>query len=53
LPAPGTTRPVHRDRRILADLSARDAIVAILAQLGLPMEAPPFARARSPSFDAA
>jgi Putative transposase len=39
--------------RILADISERDAIAAILAHLGLPTEAPPLSRARSPSCDAA
>ncbi|WP_437898908.1 hypothetical protein [Sorangium sp. So ce124] len=45
--------PCGGRRRILADISERDGIVAILAHLGLPTEAPRIARARSPSFDAA
>jgi hypothetical protein len=40
-------------RRILADISDRDVIVAILEHHGLPTEPPPIARARSPSFEAA
>jgi hypothetical protein len=45
--------PCGGRRRLIADISERDGIVAILAHLGLPTEAPPIARARSPSFDAA
>jgi hypothetical protein len=45
--------PCGGRRRIIADISERDGIVAILAHLGLPTEPPPIARARSPSFDAA
>jgi hypothetical protein len=45
--------PCGGRRRILAEISERDAIVAILAHLGLPREAPPLSRARSPSCDAA
>jgi hypothetical protein len=47
------TLPCGGRRRILADISERDAIVAILAHLGLPREAPPLSRARSPICDAA
>jgi hypothetical protein len=36
---------------IIADISASEVVVAILAHLGLPTEAPPIARARSPGFD--
>ena len=32
-------------------LSEREVIVALLAHLGLPTEAPPIARARSPTFE--
>jgi hypothetical protein len=45
--------PCGGRRRIVADISERDVIVALLAHLGLPTEPPPIARARSPSFDAA
>jgi hypothetical protein len=48
--------PCGGRRRLIADIgqrAQRDGIVAILAHLGLPTEAPPIARARSPSFDAA
>ena len=38
---------------VVADISERDVVVAILAHLGLPTEAPPTARARSPAFDLA
>jgi hypothetical protein len=38
-------------RAIVADLSEREVVVAILAHLELPTEAPPMARARSPAFD--
>ena len=40
-------------RAIVGDISEREVIVAILAHLGLPTEAPPMARARSPAFDGA
>ena len=43
--------PCGGRRAIVADLSERDVVVAILAHLGLPTEAPPLARARSPGFD--
>jgi hypothetical protein len=35
------------------DISEREVLVAILAHLGLPTEAPPMARARSPAFEGA
>jgi hypothetical protein len=38
-------------RAIVGDLSERDVVVAILAHVKLPTEAPPIARARSPGFD--
>ena len=38
-------------RAIVGDISDREVVVAILAHLGLPTEAPPIARARSPGFD--
>jgi hypothetical protein len=37
----------------VADISEREVIVALLAHLALPTEAPPIARARSPAFDVA
>ena len=40
-------------RAIVGDISEREVIVAILAHLGLPTEAPPMARARSPAFEGA
>jgi hypothetical protein len=40
-------------RAIVGDISERGVIVAILAHLGLPTEAPPMARARSPAFEGA
>jgi hypothetical protein len=43
--------PCGGRRAIVADISERDVVVAILAHLGLPTEAPPIARARSPGFD--
>ncbi len=36
---------------LVADISDSEVVVAILAHLGLPTEAPPLARARSPGFD--
>jgi hypothetical protein len=36
---------------IVSDISEREVIVAILADLGLPPFAPPVARARSPAFE--
>ena len=36
---------------IVADVSDRNVVVAILAHLGLPTEAPPVARARSAAFE--
>ena len=38
---------------LVADISEREVVVAILAHLGLPTEAPPRARARSPAFELA
>jgi hypothetical protein len=38
-------------RAIVADISDRNVVVALLAHLGLPTEAPPVARARSPAFE--
>jgi hypothetical protein len=35
----------------VADISASEVVVSILAHLGLPPFAPPIARARSPGFD--
>ena len=43
--------PCGGRRAIVADISDREVVVAILAHLGLPTEAPPLARARSPGFD--
>ena len=43
--------PCGGRRAIVADISERDVVVAILAHLGLPPFAPPIARARSPGFD--
>jgi hypothetical protein len=43
--------PCGGRRAIVADLSEREVVVAILAHLELPTEAPPLARARSPGFD--
>ena len=40
-------------RAIVADISDSEVVVAILAHLGLPTEAPAIARARSPAFDLA
>jgi hypothetical protein len=46
-------REARKGRTIpsVADISDREVVVAILAHLGLPTEAPPLARARSPGFD--
>ena len=41
--------PCGGRRSIVADITERDVIVAILAHLGLPTAAPPIARARSPA----
>jgi hypothetical protein len=38
-------------RAIVADISDSEVVVALLAHLGLPTEAPPLARARSPAFE--
>ena len=43
--------PCGGRRAIVADISDSEVVVAILAHLGLPTEAPPIARARSPGFD--
>jgi hypothetical protein len=43
--------PCGGRRAIVADISEREVVVAILAHLELPTEAPPMARARSPAFD--
>lgn len=40
-------------RAIVGDISEREVMVAILAHLGLPAEARPRARARSPAFEGA
>jgi hypothetical protein len=45
--------PCGGRRRIVADVTERAEIAAYLEKLGLPTEAPPLARARSPSFEAA
>jgi hypothetical protein len=42
--------PCGGRRRILADISEPDVIVAILGHLGLPTEPPPIARARGPTW---
>jgi hypothetical protein len=38
-------------RAIVGDISEREVVVALLAHLELPTEAPPIARARSPAFE--
>jgi hypothetical protein len=45
--------PCGGRRAIVADISDSEVVVALLAHLGLPTEAPPIARARSPAFDLA
>ena len=45
--------PCGGRRRIVADITEPEAIAAILGHLGLPLEAPPIARARDPSDHAA
>ncbi|XYI02126.1 hypothetical protein ACMHYB_21055 [Sorangium sp. So ce1128] len=45
--------PCGGRRRLVADISEREVIVAILKHLGLPSEPPPIARARSPNCEAA
>jgi hypothetical protein len=45
--------PCGGRRQILADITEHNVIVAILSHLGLKAEAPPVARARAPTFDAA
>jgi hypothetical protein len=49
----GLACPWGGRRAIVADISDREVIVALLAHLALPTEAPPIARARSPAFDVA
>jgi hypothetical protein len=43
--------PCGGRRAIVADISEHDVVVALLAHLKLPTEAPPIARARSPAFE--
>ena len=43
--------PCGGGRAMVADISDRNVVVAILAHLGLPPFAPPGARARSPAFE--
>jgi hypothetical protein len=38
-------------RAIVSDISEREVIVALVAHLKRPTEAPPIARARSPAFE--
>jgi hypothetical protein len=38
---------------LVADISEREVIVALLARVGLPTEAPPVARAQRPAFELA
>ena len=45
--------PCGGRQAIVADVSNSEVVVAILAHLGLPTEAPAIARARSPAFDLA
>jgi Putative transposase len=45
--------PCGGRRRVVADVSEHDVVVAILDALGLPSCPPPIARARSPGFEAA
>ena len=45
--------PCGGRRRIVAEISEREPIVAILTHLGLPTQPPPVARARDPSFETA
>ena len=47
----GLACPCGGRRAIVADLSEGEVIVALVAHLKLPTEAPPLARARSPAFD--
>jgi hypothetical protein len=42
--------PCGGRRRLIADISEPDVIVAILSHLGLPTEPPPLARARGPTW---
>ncbi|WP_437579306.1 hypothetical protein [Sorangium sp. So ce887] len=44
--------PCGGRRRIIADISEHEAIVAILTHVGISTEPPPIARARDPPFDA-
>ena len=45
--------PCGGRRRVLGDINEPGVAVAILKCLGLPTEAPPIARARSPAFESA
>jgi hypothetical protein len=45
--------PCGGRRRVVADITEREVVVAILDQLGLPSCPPPIARARSPGREAA
>jgi hypothetical protein len=45
--------PCGGRRRVVADVTERDAVVAILEHLGLPSCPPPIARARSPGLEPA
>jgi hypothetical protein len=45
--------PCGGRRAIVAAISDRNVVVALVAHLGLPTEAPPMARARSPAFELA
>ncbi|WP_437518087.1 hypothetical protein [Sorangium sp. So ce1099] len=45
--------PCGGRRRLVADISEREVIVAILEHLGFPSEAPAIVRARSPNCEAA
>ena len=49
----GLTLLALAEAGLVADLSEREVIVAILKHLGLPSEPPPIARARSPNCQAA
>jgi hypothetical protein len=42
--------PCGGRRRIIADITEPDVIVAILGHLGVPTEPPPIARARGPTW---
>jgi len=45
--------PCGGRRRVVAEVNERDAIVAVLSHLGIDTDAPPIARARDPTDDAA